>query len=193
LPDQEFFLTETKESWFIISVVCSKFNSPQKSAAYILFKSQIDIVDFIIGGVVAEEKNELFSQKVRAGIRTYFFDVKQSKENSLYLVISESKPVSGEFQHHRVMIFEEDFEAFIEGIDKTIDFIRKNQKQKSFNLEKIRQQYPKAYTKWSSEDDELLQNKYDEGISIAELSQFFQRQPSAIRSRLEKLAVKKTN
>ena len=153
----------------------------------------MSIEEYVIGGSVIEERKELFSLKVRAGIRTYFFDIKQSKENSLYLVISESKPVSGEFQHHRVMIFEEDFEAFIEGVDKTIDFIRKNQKQKSFNLEKIRQQYPKAYTKWSSEDDELLRNKYDEGISIAELSQFFQRQPSAIRSRLEKLGIKKNN
>jgi len=142
---------------------------------------------------VAEERKELFSQKVRAGIRTYFFDIRQSKENSLYLVISESKLVGGEYEHHRVMIFEEDFEAFMEGVDKTIDFLRKSQKLKSFNLEKIRQQYPKAYTKWSSEDDELLQNKYDAGVSVAELSQFFQRQPGAIRSRLEKLGIKKSN
>jgi len=161
-----------------------------KSAAYPLVKSRINIEDYIIGGIVAEERKELFSQKVRAGLRTYFIDIRQSKENSLYLVISESKPVSGEFQHHRVMIFEEDFEAFIEGIDKAIDFIGKSQNQKSFNLEKIQQQFPKAYTKWSSEDDELLQNKYDEGISVAELSQIFQRQPGAIRSRLEKLTGK---
>jgi len=142
---------------------------------------------------VAEERKELFSQKVRAGIRTYFFDIKQSKENSLYLVISESKPVSGEYEHHRVMIFEEDFEAFIEGVDKTIKFLRKCQKPKSYSLEKIRQQHPKAYSKWSSEDDKLLQNKYDEGICVGELSQFFQRQPGAIRSRLWKLGIKKSD
>jgi len=141
---------------------------------------------------VAEERKELFSQKVRAGLRTYFIDIRESKENSLYLVISESKAVGSEYEHHRVMIFEEDIEAFIEGVDKTIDFIRKRQKPKSY-IEKIREQYPKAYTKWSSEDDELLQNKYDAGISVAELSQFFQRQPGAIRSRLEKLGIKKIN
>lgn len=107
----------------------------------------MNIEDYIIGGVVAEERKELFSQKVRAGIRTYFFDVKQTKEKSLYLVISESKAVGANHEHHRMMIFEEYIEAFNAGFDETIDFIRKNQKPKSYNVEKIRQQHPKAYTK----------------------------------------------
>ena len=134
-----------------------------------------------------EERKELFSQKVRAGLRTYFFDIKQSKEKTLYLVISESKAMGADYEHHRVMIFEKYFEAFLAGFDNTIDFIRKNQKPKSYGYKEIRQQYPKAYTRWSSNDDELLQSKYDQGVSVAELSQFFQRQPGAIRSRLVKL------
>ena len=139
-----------------------------------------------------EERKELFSQKVRAGIRTYFFDVKQSKENSLYLVISESKVVGNEHERHQVMIFEDRLEAFTVGFDKSISFIRNRQQPKSYGFEEIRQQYPKAYTKWTTEDDKLLRIKYDQGISIADLSQFFQRKPGAIRSRLEKLGIKKT-
>jgi hypothetical protein len=153
----------------------------------------MNLEEYVIGGSVIEERKELFSQRVRAGIRTYFFDVKQTKEKSLYLVISESKAVGADHEHHRVMIFEDDFEAFIDGFDKTIDFIRKSQEPSSSSIEKIREQHPKAYTKWSSDDDEELRSKYDQGISIAELSQFFQRQPSAIRSRLVKLGIKKIN
>lgn len=153
----------------------------------------MNIEECIIGGRVIEERKELFSQKIRAGLRTYFFDVKQTKEKSLYLVISETKAVGTDHEHHRVMIFEEFIEAFMAGFDKTIDFIRKSQKQKSHSFEKIRQQYPMAYTKWSSDDDELLRCKYELGMSVAELSHFFQRQPGAIRSRLVKLGIKKSN
>ncbi len=51
-------------------------------------------------------------------------------------------------------------------------------------LAKIRAEYPKAYDKWSEDEDGLLKQKFAEGTSIKELSKIFQRQPSAIRSRL---------
>jgi ATP-dependent DNA helicase RecQ len=54
----------------------------------------------------------------------------------------------------------------------------------------IRQKYPKAYESWTKEDDELLVNMFRRGKSIAELANHFQRQESAIRSRLKKLVGK---
>jgi len=57
----------------------------------------------------------------------------------------------------------------------------KNQNQK------IRQKYPRAYVKWSHDEDENLQKEYASGQQIGELAQRFQRQPGAIRSRLQKL------
>lgn len=152
----------------------------------------MNIEDYMIGGSVIEERKEIFSQKVRAGNRTYFFDVKQSKEKTQYLVISESKSKGTKFEHHRVMIFEEDIDAFIAGFEKTVDFIREGQKPKSYSVEKFRQQFPKAYTKWTADDDMILRSKYDEGISIAELSIILQRKPGAIRSRLVKLGINQT-
>lgn len=53
--------------------------------------------------------------------------------------------------------------------------------------EKIRQKYPRAYVKWSQDEDENLQKEYASGQQIGELAQRFQRQPAAIRSRLQKL------
>jgi len=56
-------------------------------------------------------------------------------------------------------------------------------------IEKIKQRYPRAYEKWTSEEDSLLQEKYAQGIAVKEIAKAFQRQPSAIRSRLLKSGV----
>ena len=56
-------------------------------------------------------------------------------------------------------------------------------------MEKIQQEYPKAYTKWLPEDDTNLKNQFNAGKSIKELSTEFQRQHGGIRSRLIKLGL----
>jgi archaellum component FlaC len=55
--------------------------------------------------------------------------------------------------------------------------------------EKIRQKYPRAYVKWSRDEDENLKNEYASGQKIGELANKFQRQPAVIRSRLQKLGL----
>jgi len=55
--------------------------------------------------------------------------------------------------------------------------------------EKIRQKYPRAYVKWSQDEDENLKKEYASCQQIGELAQRFQRQPNAIRSRLQKLGL----
>ncbi|MEK0179666.1 MAG: hypothetical protein EAZ98_23955 [Oscillatoriales cyanobacterium] len=60
---------------------------------------------------------------------------------------------------------------------------------KSYDVEKIRQKYPRAYVKWSREEDEKLKNEYASGQKIGELAKKFQRQSGAIRSRLRKLGL----
>jgi archaellum component FlaC len=60
---------------------------------------------------------------------------------------------------------------------------------KSYDVEKIRQKYPRAYVKWSRAEDEQLKNEYASGQQIGELAKKFQRQSGAIRSRLQKLGL----
>lgn len=60
---------------------------------------------------------------------------------------------------------------------------------KTHDVEIIRQKYPRAYVKWSREEDEKLKNEYASGQQIGELAKKFQRQSSAIRSRLRKLGL----
>lgn len=70
---------------------------------------------------------EVFSKVVRAGKRTYFFDVKATKGNDLYLTITESKKVlhNGKetFQKHKIFLYKEDFEKFQEGLQEALDKI----------------------------------------------------------------------
>jgi len=56
-------------------------------------------------------------------------------------------------------------------------------------LARIRTQYPKAYERWTEEDDTLVSQRFGEGMRMTDLAKLFQRQPSAIRSRLAKLGL----
>jgi len=64
---------------------------------------------------------------------------------------------------------------------------------KSYSLESIRRQYPRAYENWTDDEDIRLKVEYSKGLSIQLLSERFQRQPSAIRSHLQKLGLWHSN
>lgn len=73
------------------------------------------------------DKNEVYSKAVRAGKRTYFFDVKATKGNELYLTLTESKKstIDGResYQKHKIFLYKEDFEKFREGLEETLEKI----------------------------------------------------------------------
>ena len=77
---------------------------------------------------MTDNQNELHSVKIRAGSRTYFLNVKEDKNENLYLVIKESKlNQDGPNEAHRIMIFEDDFSKFIGGMKDVLEFIKKTQ------------------------------------------------------------------
>lgn len=72
---------------------------------------------------------DVFSKPIRAGKRTYFFDVKSTKGNDYYLTITESKKKvedDGTFSYdkHKIFLYKEDFEKFTEGLNEVIDYIK---------------------------------------------------------------------
>lgn len=71
---------------------------------------------------------ELFSKRVRAGKRTYFFDVKSTKsEKDFYITITESKKVGAEeFQKHKIFLYKEDFQKFAEALGEAVGHIQSN-------------------------------------------------------------------
>ena len=80
-----------------------------------------------------ERREDIFSKAVRAGKRTYFFDVKATKSNQYYLTITESKrrfnAEQGKFYYekHKIFLYQEDFDKFSEGLHDAINYIRTEQ------------------------------------------------------------------
>ena len=80
----------------------------------------------------AERNGEdVFSKPVRAGKRTYFFDVKATRGNDYYLTITESKrrtDKDGRFVYdkHKIFLYKEDFEKFTQGLEEVIQFVQAN-------------------------------------------------------------------
>jgi len=75
------------------------------------------------------ERQEIFSKSLRAGKRTYFFDVKATRRNDYYLTITESKKrfnKDGRFHYekHKIFLYKEDFEAFVEYLEEVVSYIR---------------------------------------------------------------------
>lgn len=72
-------------------------------------------------------KEELFSKKVKAGRRTYYFDVKENVNSDKYLIISETKAVDfGKQDRFRIMVFPEDIDNFQEAFMEVVEFIKSN-------------------------------------------------------------------
>ncbi|WP_303917433.1 DUF3276 family protein [Draconibacterium sediminis] len=77
-------------------------------------------------------KQEIHSKVIRAGKRTYFFDVKSTRNDEYYLTITESKKRFGEngkysYEKHKIFLYREDFTKFIESLQEVVDFIHGKQ------------------------------------------------------------------
>jgi hypothetical protein len=71
-------------------------------------------------------KDEIFTKRVRAGKRTYFFDVKSTKsEKDFYITITESKRVGEEeYEKHKIFLYKEDFDKFREALAETVTYVQ---------------------------------------------------------------------
>ena len=73
-------------------------------------------------------QEEIYSKTVRAGKRTYFFDVRATRNDDYYLTITESKKFFNEdgtshYKKHKIFLYKEDFEKFQDAFTETLDFI----------------------------------------------------------------------
>lgn len=73
-------------------------------------------------------RDEIYSAKVKAGKRTYFFDVKATRSNDYYLTITESKKRFKEdgftYEKHKIFLYKEDFNKFMEALTSTVDHVK---------------------------------------------------------------------
>lgn len=93
------------------------------------------------------EQEEIFSQVLRAGRRTYFFDVRATKANDYYLTVTESKKFTHDdgsyhYQKHKIYLYKEDFADFQEMLTKATEYIV-NEKGSEVISERHRKNYKK--------------------------------------------------
>ncbi|MGV9004094.1 PUR family DNA/RNA-binding protein [Flavobacterium sp.] len=80
------------------------------------------------------EKDEIFSKVLRAGRRTYFFDVRATKADDYYITITESKKFTEEdgsfhFKKHKIYLYKEDFTAFSEILNEMTEYVLQHKGQ----------------------------------------------------------------
>ena len=84
--------------------------------------------DDLNGSEEKNQKEEIFTKIVRAGKRTYFFDVKATRKEDYYLTITESKKRLGKegkifYEKHKIFLYKEDFEKFTSGLKDAVSYI----------------------------------------------------------------------
>lgn len=95
------------------------------------------------------EKDEIFSKVLRAGRRTYFFDVRSTKADDYYVTITESKKFTEEdgsfhYKKHKIYLYKEDFASFKEILDEMTSYVL-NQKGEEVISERHQKDYKKEY------------------------------------------------
>ncbi len=108
---------------------------------------------------------ELFSKAVRAGKRTYFFDVKSTRAGENYLTITESKKrfdqQSGKFfyEKHKLFLYQEDFQKFYTAINQSFEFIKTGKIPESYLKEIEEEEQRKKENEFTNIEFEDLDNK----------------------------------
>ena len=110
---------------------------------------------------------EIFSKALRAGRRTYFFDVRETKAGDYYLTITESKKFTNEdgtfyYKKHKIYLYKEDFAEFNSSLKETWDFIIENKGEeviserhdKDFDMKKEKKEESDSTDKKEGEEEE---------------------------------------
>ena len=110
-------------------------------------------------------KEEIFTKVVRAGKRTYFFDVKATRKEDYCLTITESKKRMGKdgkafYEKHKIFLYKEDFEKFADGFQEVIEFI-KTVKASDHQVEDVIDNEEENYT--NVDFDDLESVEFEEG------------------------------
>ena len=105
------------------------------------------------------DKEILYSKTIHAGKRIYYLDVKRNLRDDLFLAITESKKVLSKtggqtsFEKHKIFLYQEDFDKFLEGMNQAIGYINDNQEPHHYNNETSVVEEPKADTPSEKNDD----------------------------------------
>ena len=75
--------------------------------------------------------DQILSKAVKAGRRTYFFDVRATRGDDYFLTITESRKITApdgtsSYDRHKIFLYKEDFSKFADGLQEVVEFIRRS-------------------------------------------------------------------
>ena len=142
------------------------------------------------------ELESLFKQKVQQSIEVYNnkqlskisniskpkyrFALSSLSNGEQCLIISE--------ENNQIIVAESNFQEFYSNFINTLRALEWDN-FKTYSFEEVRKKHQRAYEKWTREEEELLINNLSEGLDVKEIAEMLGRQPSAIRSRMNKLGL----
>ena len=125
----------------------------------------------------AKNREEIYSQVIRAGRRTYFFDVRSTYNDDYYLTITESKKKFNRqgryfYEKHKIFLYKEDFDDFLEAMQKAIDFIKKERPNIVKRSDMIKEQNENSdvsVAEATVEKQDLTNEEYSSGVDFDSL------------------------
>jgi hypothetical protein len=110
------------------------------------------------------EKDEIFSKVLRAGRRTYFFDVRATKAEDYYITITESKKFTEEdgsfhFKKHKIYLYKEDFTAFKEILEEMTSFVLNNKGEEVIS-ERHQKDFKREYVSDNQEETPQVEKSF---------------------------------
>lgn len=104
------------------------------------------------------DREILYSKAIKAGKRIYYLDVKRNLKDDLFVAVTESKKIQSKdglqisFEKHKIFLYKEDFEKFMEGMNDVINYIKQH------NSEDLNVKAPGTETKTDDGSDEIKLN-----------------------------------
>ena len=110
------------------------------------------------------EKEEIFSKVLRAGRRTYFFDVRSTRADDYYITITESKKFTEEdgsyhFKKHKIYLYKEDFAAFSEIFEEMTSYVLNNKGEEVIS-ERHQKDFKKEYNRDTTESSANIDKSF---------------------------------
>ncbi len=94
-----------------------------------------------------KQQDSVYSKRIKAGKRrTYFFDIKSTRSNDYYLTITESRKKFNEegYERHKIFVYKEDFNKFIEGLTDAVDYV-KTELMPDFDFDSFNHEYEEEF------------------------------------------------
>jgi hypothetical protein len=119
------------------------------------------------------EQEEIFSKVMRAGRRTYFFDVRSTKAGDFYLTITESKKFTNDdgsyhYKKHKIYLYKEDFSEFKDTLDEMINYVI-DEKGEEVISERHQKDYKKETDDVSTTAEKISENGQPDTSSFTDI------------------------